>query len=132
MTETEIDNLVDAIFDVLERAQQGYAIPLSQANKAEDALEDLARMVRCRQPPEPESNDAATNIISFRKKNRGDLTSTEMLNTLASYNPAKAFVICWPEDGSMPSYHSNTADMPVILLRLQEFIHKFYNGDFHS
>lgn len=47
-------------------------------------------------------------------------------------NPKHAFVICWPEDGKLPSYHSTTGDIPVVLLRLQEFIHKYYNGEFNG
>jgi hypothetical protein len=59
-----------------------------------------------------------------------DISAADMLTEIASQKPKNAFVICWPEDGSMPTYHSSTGDMPVILMRLNEFIHKFYNREF--
>lgn len=72
---------------------------------------------------------APDNVIEvdFRK-----LTAPVMLERIARDWPdAKAaFVIVWPGDGSMPQYFSNTADNAVVMLRLQQFIHKWYNGDF--
>jgi hypothetical protein len=59
-----------------------------------------------------------------------DISASQMLINISEDKPKNAFVIAWPEDGSMPTYHSSTSDVPVILLRLQEFIHKYYNGDF--
>ena len=77
------------------------------------------------------ANVVPKNIIpvDFRK-----LTAPVMLERIARDWPdAKAaFVIVWPGDGSMPQYFSNTADNAVVMLRLNEFIHKWYNGDFGS
>lgn len=53
-----------------------------------------------------------------------------MLRHIADSNPRHAFVIVWPEDGSLPTYHSSTGDVPTILMRLNEFSHKWYSGDF--
>ena len=72
------------------------------------------------------------NIIKLDFITRHDIDSAGMLNSIAEQKPKNAFVIAWPEDGKMPSYHCNTSDMPVVLIRLQEFIHKFYNGDFNG
>lgn len=69
-------------------------------------------------------------IIKFPGITKHDIDAAEMLNEISVEKPKYAFVICWPENGEMPSYHSNTSDTPVILMRLQEFIHKYYNGDF--
>lgn len=52
----------------------------------------------------------------------GDINCSDMLREIAKGEPKNAFVICWPEDGGMPSYHSSSGDMPVILFRLQTFI----------
>jgi len=56
--------------------------------------------------------------------------AVDMLREISESTPKHAFVIVWPEDGKMPSYYSSTGDLPVVLMRLQEFIHKAYNGDF--
>lgn len=61
---------------------------------------------------------------------RLDLNASEMLHEIASEEPENVFVICWPKDGGTPSYHASTGDIPVILMRLQEFAHKHFNGDF--
>ena len=55
-----------------------------------------------------------------------------ILRAIADEEPKNVFVIAWPNDGSMPTYHSSTSDTPVVLMRLQEFIHKYYNGDFST
>jgi len=75
------------------------------------------------------------NIIDIKdylkqKQEDKDLPPSEMLKEIAKKDMRAAFVITWPSDGSMPTYHSSTTDTPVILMRLQEFIHKVYNGDF--
>lgn len=70
------------------------------------------------------------NIVKFKGVYYGELSAPEMLRNVAYDSPNHAFVIAWPADGTMPSYHSSTSDMSVVLLRLQEFIHKYYNGDF--
>ena len=59
-----------------------------------------------------------------------DLQADVMLQNIAEEKPKNAFVIAWPEDGSMPTYHSSTGDTPVVLMRIQEFVHKYYSGDF--
>ena len=70
-----------------------------------------------------------TNIIQF--PDISPLTASDMLRNIADNDaPKYAFVICWPEDGTMPTYHSNTKDIPVTLMRLQEFVHRCYNGEF--
>lgn len=61
---------------------------------------------------------------------RHDLQANRMLRAIAKDKPGDAFVIVWPKDGSMPTYHSSTGDTPVVLMRIQEFIHKYYSGDF--
>ncbi len=70
-----------------------------------------------------------TNILPFTGITKHDISAQSMLRAIATDEPSHAFVIAWPS-GGMPTYHSSTADMPVILMRLQEFIHKYYNGDF--
>ncbi len=61
-----------------------------------------------------------------------DLNAAAMLKAIAKEKPTHAFVIVWPEDGSRPTYHSTTSDMPVVLLRLQEFTHKYFMGHFED
>ena len=56
--------------------------------------------------------------------------AVDMLREIADSAPKHAFVITWPEDGKMPTYYSSTGDMPVVLMRLNEFIHKVYGGEF--
>jgi len=71
-----------------------------------------------------------SNVVKFSGIYYGDISAPDMLRKIAELEPKSAFVISWPEDGKMPSYQSSTDDMPIILLRLQEFIHKYYNGEF--
>ena len=71
------------------------------------------------------------NVVKFPGITTVTGNAPDVLRAIADDNPSKVFVICWPEDGTMPTYHSNTSDMPVVLMRIQEFIHKFYNGDFN-
>lgn len=71
-----------------------------------------------------------SNIIKFPALWYSDLDAAQMLNNIAAEKPKHAFVIAWPEDGSMPTYHSSTSDTPVILYRIQEFVHKLYSGEF--
>lgn len=59
-----------------------------------------------------------------------EINAAKMLREIAKDKPHHAFVIVWPKDGSMPTYHSSTGDMPIVLLRVQEFTHKYYSGDF--
>lgn len=61
-----------------------------------------------------------------------DLSAKDMLCNIAEENPSHAFVVVWPEDGGMPTYHSSTSDIPVVMMRVNEFIHKVYNGDFQD
>lgn len=70
------------------------------------------------------------NIVNFPGEFHGNLSADEMLRNLADEEPKCAFVICWPKDGGWPTFHSNTKDIPVILLRMHQFIHKVLNGDF--
>jgi hypothetical protein len=60
---------------------------------------------------------------------RHDIPAENMLRAIADEEPDHAFVICWPKDGSMPTYHSTTSDMPVVLHRLQTFIHRYFQEE---
>ncbi|TXH54894.1 MAG: hypothetical protein E6Q97_09915 [Desulfurellales bacterium] len=71
-----------------------------------------------------------TNIVKFPGKVYQDLPADEMLAAIAEQKPLKVFVIVWPEDGTRPTYHSNTSDIPVIVLRIQQFLHKLFSGVF--
>lgn len=70
------------------------------------------------------------NIVRLKVITRLDLQPKDILEAIAKDNPKNVFVISWPEDGGMPTYHSSTGDMPTVLMRIQGFIHKFYNNDF--
>lgn len=70
------------------------------------------------------------NVIKFPGITKHDLPAQEMLKNIAEENPDNCFLIVWPNDGTDPTYHSTTGDTPVVLMRLQQFVHKFYNGDF--
>lgn len=70
------------------------------------------------------------DIIKLDIMTKLDISAAEMLQEIATQDPDDAFVIVWPDDGSMPTYHSSTSDMPTVLYRLQSFIHGFFNGDF--
>lgn len=59
-----------------------------------------------------------------------DINASDMLKAIAEQKPKHVFVISWPEDGSLPTYHSSAADLPTVLYRLQEFIHKVFAGEF--
>lgn len=70
------------------------------------------------------------DVIQFSTLTKLDLESETMLEEIAKSKPDFCFVICWPKDGGMPTYHSNTGDAPTVIYRLQEFIHKELSGDF--
>jgi len=70
------------------------------------------------------------NVVKFPGLWHSDLKADEMLRAIAAEGPGHAFVIVWPEDGSMPTYHSSTADTPCVVYRINEFLHKLYGGDF--
>lgn len=72
----------------------------------------------------------ADNIIRLNIITKVDLDAAYILRNIADGEPQHVFVIEWPKDGSMPKYSSSTGDMPVVLMRMQEFIHRYYNGDF--
>jgi len=69
-------------------------------------------------------------IIKFPGKHYGEVNGADVLRAIAESEPDKVFVIVWPKDGSRPTYHSNTSDIPVIVLRIQQFLHKLFRGDF--
>lgn len=71
-----------------------------------------------------------SNIIKLPLVTKHDINATSMLEKIAKGLPAQAFVIVWPDDGSMPTYHSSTGDIPVVLMRLREFEHKYFSGEF--
>ena len=56
-----------------------------------------------------------------------DIRADSMLREIAKSEPDHAFVICWPKDAGLPTYHSTTSDMPIVLMNLQKFMHRFYN-----
>lgn len=70
------------------------------------------------------------DVIRLNCITKHDIDSSEILRAIAEEAPANVFVICWPQDGSMPTYHSSTGDIPTVLMRLREFEHKYFNGDF--
>jgi len=71
-------------------------------------------------------------VIKLSFNTRLDINAADMLRNIAEDGPENAFVIVWPKDGSMPTYHSSTGDLPVVLMRVNGFLHKFYNGDFDA
>lgn len=62
---------------------------------------------------------------------KNNINPISMLREIAKKKPKNAFVIIWPEDGSMPTYHSSTSDISIILMRIREFEHKYFSGDFY-
>jgi len=72
----------------------------------------------------------AKKVVSQEEFIEGDLNASNMLRAIADQEPNHAFVIVWPKDDSMPTYHSSTGDIPVVLMRTQQFIHKYFNNDF--
>jgi hypothetical protein len=72
------------------------------------------------------------DILKWTGLTKHDISAPSMLREIAKEKPKNVFVIVWPKDGGMPTYHSSTADMPTVLMRVQGFIHKFYNGDFEA
>ncbi|MBE2191349.1 MAG: hypothetical protein IAE63_04140 [Alphaproteobacteria bacterium] len=71
------------------------------------------------------------NIIPFKGITKHDLNPERMFQQICAENQQDhAFVICWPKDGTHPTFHSTTGDMDVVLYQLQRFIHKYFNGDF--
>lgn len=73
-----------------------------------------------------------TNIIKLPINTQVDLDAATMLRNIAEDAPKHVFVICWPDDGSLPTYHSTTSDIATVLMRINEFTHKYYNGDFND
>lgn len=70
------------------------------------------------------------DIIKFDGLTANDISAGDMLREIAAEEPEYVFAITWPKDSGVPTYHSNTSDMAEILMRLQEFVHKLFNGDF--
>ena len=71
-----------------------------------------------------------SNVIKLPALWHSDLNAEDVLFAIAASKPKHAFVITWPEDGSMPTYHSSTSDTPVVVYRINEFLHKLYSGEF--
>lgn len=69
-------------------------------------------------------------IIRLHKYTEGDIDPREMMDAIFEGGQKNVFVIAWPADGGLPSYHSSTGDLPVVLMRLQEFAHKYFNREF--
>lgn len=59
---------------------------------------------------------------------RGENTTEILLRELKSRNPKYCFAIEWPENGDEPIFHTSTSDMPVLTLRLQNFLSELYAG----
>lgn len=70
------------------------------------------------------------SVIKFPGHYYKDTAASDTLHAIAKDDPKFVFVIAWPKDGTRATYHSNTSDVPTIVLRLQQFIHKLFNGDF--
>ena len=70
-----------------------------------------------------------TNIIKFPGITNLDIDSAEMLTEIAKEKPEHVFVVTWNDEGDA-NYHSNTGDIAEVLLQLNQFIHKYYSGDF--
>lgn len=51
-------------------------------------------------------------------------------NIIKENNPRHAFVIGWDNIRGRATFHSTTGDNTVIIFRLQEFMHRFYNGEY--
>lgn len=68
-------------------------------------------------------------VIKLDINTRLDINASDMLRSIADQNPKHAFVCVWPEDGSIPTYHSSTGDISTVLMRVNEFVHRYYNGD---
>jgi hypothetical protein len=73
-----------------------------------------------------------SDVINLEKHklSRGKVTAASVLRQVAAENPKHVFVIVWPSSGKLPTYHTTTTDMPVLLYRLMTFIHKYFRGDF--
>jgi hypothetical protein len=69
-------------------------------------------------------------VIHLHDITQRDLSAADILREIANEAPNHAFVVVWGKDGDLPTYHSTTGDMPTVLMRINEFIHKYYNGDF--
>ena len=69
-----------------------------------------------------------SNIVKFPGITKHDIDTSEMLRSIADTNPHHAFLIIWPEDGTAPTYHSSTGDIPIVLHRINQFTHMVYNG----
>jgi hypothetical protein len=72
------------------------------------------------------------DIIHMYETTALDQRPEEVIEGVLANKPAHLFIIAWPSDGSKPTYHSTTSDAPVILMRLAEFQHKYFNGDFYE
>lgn len=72
------------------------------------------------------------DIIELDVVTRHDIPAERMLRNIADEAPDHAFVIVWPKDGKLPTYHCSTGDMPVVLMRCQQFIHKCFDGSFEN
>ncbi len=72
----------------------------------------------------------SAEIIYMYDTTNLDQRADEILQAVLDNNPAHLFIIAWSKDGSLPTYHSTTSDFPTVLMRLREFEHKFFNGDF--
>lgn len=78
--------------------------------------------------------DKIINLQDYKKKLASDqeVNCSDILMEIAKQDPKNIFVITWGKDSSTTTYHSSTSDMPNVLLKLQTFIHKYFNGDFND
>lgn len=70
------------------------------------------------------------NVVRLQTLTKLDIPVDVVLENIKEEDYNHIFLIGWPKDGSMPKYHSTTGDAPVVMHRLNDFIHKFYNGEF--
>ena len=72
------------------------------------------------------------NVVKLDIDTRLDISAADMLRAIADEDPDNVFLVVWPNSEEMPTFHSSTSDEPVILMRLNQFIHDYYSGKFIS
>jgi len=69
-------------------------------------------------------------IIQFTGLTCLNLDAASILRNIADENPENAFVITWSNEERESKFYSSNAITSEILMRLNEFIHRYYNGEF--
>lgn len=70
------------------------------------------------------------DVVKWNGHTYLDIDPADMLRAIADEKPVNAFVITWDNDRIQTNFYSSTTKTPIVLMRLNEFIHKYYNGDF--